>query len=655
MSPALRTGSRFGLSEPEPYSLDDTGIARAVRARVAAYTPEWRPLDGDPGAALIELFGQMGQETAECLRGLPEKARVELLRVAGIDALPATPARALVVFDVAPSASESVLVPGGFQLAARGEAGGEMVILETERSLLAAPGKLAEVASVRASTFRDLTKQNDDPTVSFFPFGLRPRIGDALLLGLDGENAPTGTISIGIGVTRPPGAPRPVSEGGLYPVPLAPPVQLSWDVRDGARWVGAELIRDETRQLSRSGVVELRLPEQFRPGRPPQSPNGPPRRWLRVRIVAGAFAAAPALDFLRTNAVAASAGRTVADEVLQPADAAGNRFRLSQRPVLASSLILEVNDGTGFRAWQEVESLFDQGADREVYTLNAAEAEVTFGDGVNGRAVPDGVRQVRARSYRVGGTGSAVIKAEAIKTLLGSVASVSGVTNPRPAAGGDPEETLRATVRRGPGLIRARGRTVLPSDYELLALRSPGARIRRVHAMPGRHPAMPTATIAGVVGLLLVPPIEEGRTGPPLPDEETLLNVARHVANTLAPAGVEIVTGAPVYHTVRVEAQVRLLEGADQGAAVTDLLETLDDYLHPLTGGDDRSGWPFGGTLRYAALLRRLVSRTNVVAVPRLSLIVDGRRVPPCEDRAIGPDDLLWPAGHLVIPAEPAR
>jgi hypothetical protein len=43
------------------------------------------------------------------------------------------------------------------------------------------------------------------------------------------------------------------------------------------------------------------------------------------------------------------------------------------------------------------------------------------------------------------------------------------------------------------------------------------------------------------------------------------------------------------------------------------------------------------------------------VAVPRLSLIVDGRRVPPCEDRAIGPDDLLWPAGHLVIPAEPAR
>jgi len=654
VSPALGPGSRFGLPEPETYPLDEPGLARAVRARVTAFTPEWHPLDDDPGVALIALFGQMGQETAECLRGLPEKMRVELLRVAGIDALPATPSRAMVVFNVAPAA-ESVLVPERFQLGARSDAGGEMVILETERALLAAPGKVAEVGAVRASAFRDLSKANDDPAVPFLPFGLRPRVGDALLLGLDGDNAPTGTLSIGVGVTRPPGAPRPVSEGGLYPVPLAPQLQLSWDVLDGARWVAAELIRDETWQLSRSGVVELRLPELFRPGRPPQSPQGPRRRWVRVRIVAGGFAAPPMLDFVRANAVSASAGRTVADEVLQPVPGDERRFTFSQAPVLADRLVLEVNDGSGFRRWEQVESLVDQGPDREVFTLNPAGAEVTFGDGSSGRTVPEGVAQVRARSYRVGAAGGGPIKADAIKTMLASVSSVTGVTNPRPAGGGDPEETLAATVRRGPELVRARGRTVLPSDYELLALRSPGARVRRVHAMPGRHPAMPTALIPGVVGLLIVPPVEEGRAGPPLPDEETLLNVARQVSARLAPAGVEIVTGAPAYHSVRIEAQVRLLEGADQGAAVADLLKALDAWLHPLTGGDDGSGWPFGGTLRYAELLRRLVSRETVVAIPRLSLIVDGRRVPPCADRPIGAHDLLWPAGHLILPVEAPR
>jgi hypothetical protein len=109
---------------------------------------------------------------------------------------------------------------------------------------------------------------------------------------------------------------------------------------------------------------------------------------------------------------------------------------------------------------------------------------------------------------------------------------------------------------------------------------------------------------------------------------------------------------AAIYQKKRIEAQVRLREGIDQGAAVAAVLAKIDGYLHPLTGGDDGAGWPFGGRLRYESLLRRLLSLDNVLAVPRLSMIVDGRRVPPCEDRKIGEHDLLWPSRHLVIPVE---
>jgi len=153
----------------------------------------------------------------------------------------------------------------------------------------------------------------------------------------------------------------------------------------------------------------------------------------------------------------------------------------------------------------------------------------------------------------------------------------------------------------------------------------------------------------------VVPPEEEGRDGPPMPDEQTLRNVARHVAAALAPAGVEIVAGAPVYHPVRIEAQVRIDRGLDQGAVVARQLEALRAYLHPLTGGDDETGWPFGWTLRYDALLRVLMASGEIIAVPRLSMIVDGRRVAPCGDREIGEDDLLWPAGALLFPVEDGR
>jgi hypothetical protein len=78
----------------------------------------------------------------------------------------------------------------------------------------------------------------------------------------------------------------------------------------------------------------------------------------------------------------------------------------------------------------------------------------------------------------------------------------------------------------------------------------------------------------------------------------------------------------------------------------------LDRYFHPLTGGDDREGWPFGGTLRYSTVLRLLTNVKGVRAVPRLNFVVDGFRIPACTDHAIAADGLFWPEGHQVIVAE---
>jgi hypothetical protein len=86
---------------------------------------------------------------------------------------------------------------------------------------------------------------------------------------------------------------------------------------------------------------------------------------------------------------------------------------------------------------------------------------------------------------------------------------------------------------------------------------------------------------------------------------------------------------------------------------VTGVLRELDTYLHPLKGGEDGEGWPFGQILEYADLLRRLVSRVpGVRAVSRLNLIVDGLRARACTDVPIAPYDLFWPENHQVVPEE---
>jgi hypothetical protein len=82
-------------------------------------------------------------------------------------------------------------------------------------------------------------------------------------------------------------------------------------------------------------------------------------------------------------------------------------------------------------------------------------------------------------------------------------------------------------------------------------------------------------------------------------------------------------------------------------------LDALNEYLHPLKGGEDGGGWPFGGMLRYAALLRVVTKVEGVSAAPRLNLIVDEVRISASVDHPISANSLVWPAGHQVFVLDP--
>src|SRR5205823_5166068 len=154
-----------------------------------------------------------------------------------------------------------------------------------------------------------------------------------------------------------------------------------------------------------------------------------------------------------------------------------------------------------------------------------------------------------------------------------------GVTNPWPASGGTDAETQLQAKKRGPREIRSRGRAVAVADYEILALRTPGAQISRAHAVSGFHPSFPGTPIPGVVCVFVVPP-EKGAT-PPVPDDGTLASVSRYLSSQLAPAGVEIVAAVPVYHRVRVETSVVINPTVNRGDAVRNVARLISYFLDP--------------------------------------------------------------------------
>ena len=131
--------------------------------------------------ALVRLFSEQMEPALSRLNRLPEKTFVEFLNIAGVQLMPATPAKTLLEFSVADGAPQSVLVSRGFQVGAQPAVGsGDLVIFETERDLYAAPANIEEAYSQQRGLFLEVDVEGKDENARFLPFGKRGGPGRAL-------------------------------------------------------------------------------------------------------------------------------------------------------------------------------------------------------------------------------------------------------------------------------------------------------------------------------------------------------------------------------------------------------------------------------------------------------------------------------------------
>jgi predicted phage baseplate assembly protein len=677
--PVIVDGPGLAGSQPQLLPASKEAVRAALQARISGFTPDWtNPAPDDSGVALVRLFGIQMEPLLGRVDRLPEKALVEYMRIAGVTPLPATAAQALLTFTVAPAAGGSVVVPAGFQAGASpaaapaGPAGaggnapappfGGQVIFETERAVTATPATISALAVAVAGVVSAV----DPALAGFTAFGSAPAPGNALWIGLalpQGVDSPAPSLSLALVPAATAGTPPPpVSAGGVPPPAAVPAPLVSWAILDGSAMVPATLLRDETGGLSSGGILELGVPTQWRPGYPPGSAGLPELLWLRALLEYGQYPSPPVFSAVLLNAARAPASRTIYDEplVMLPDSPGGQtQAQLSQAPVVPGSIQLDVDadpggdvfgtePGTTTR-WEEVDSLGGYGPDAQVFTVDYATGVVTFGDGVHGAQVPIGFRNVLATQYQTGGGSAGAVAANAVNAPLTSVGFVTAVSNPYPASGGTDTEPDSRAIMRGAQELRTGGRAVTPADYGVLAVNAPGALVARAQGVAGLHPDYPGTPIPGVVGVLCVAP-DTGSGLPPVPGEDDLQAVTVFLTTQAAPAGVLVAAAAVGFHLVKVEAWVVLDPGQDQADLLGAAGAALDGYLHPLTGGDAGTGWPFGGPLQHVALVRRLLLVAGVLAVPQLAVVLDGVRYSPCTDVPIPANSLVWPDGHQLLP-----
>jgi predicted phage baseplate assembly protein len=288
--------------------------------------------------------------------------------------------------------------------------------------------------------------------------------------------------------------------------------------------------------------------------------------------------------------------------------------------------------------------LFSRANDRD-FALERSRGRIVVGDGERGELPPPGRDNIRMVRYRTGGGLHGNVPAGALRQALSGVPA-KGVTNPRAAEGGADGEAPEAVRDRGPLLIRHRRRACSADDYEALAREaSPGVAVARALSTtaPNGRPA------PGWVRLIIVPQSHDPR---PQPSFELRRRV-REFIRTRGPAslgGLAVV--GPEYRPIGIEAVVVPRDVSAGGPVRERALQLLGRFLHPLTGGPDGAGWPFGRDVYLSDVAACLERVPGVDHVLTLNLLLDDTpqgavvQVPPDRIVVAGPLEVRLASGE---------
>ena len=242
---------------------------------------------------------------------------------------------------------------------------------------------------------------------------------------------------------------------------------------------------DATANLTANGKFEYTLPQNVSQNWVKRVINGVEGFWLRLRVVKTTAAPTnPNMDTIYIDTgkqylmVVAVQGQTVADNPLGSSNGGPDQeLTLGFRPLIEGTLILEVDEGSGFQAWSQKENFLNSSSASKDYTLEISGddiAKVKFGDGIRGKIPAAGVDNIRA-IYRVGADQDGNVGARTITVNKSGISFVNQLLNPRGAQGwatkegATPEDLARLKIE-GPATLRTRNRAITTDDFEFLAV-----------------------------------------------------------------------------------------------------------------------------------------------------------------------------------------
>jgi predicted phage baseplate assembly protein len=645
------------MALPVP-NLDDRRFQDLVddaKRLVQQRCPEWTDHNvSDPGVTLIELFAWMTDQVVYRLNRVPDRNYVKYLELIGVSLFPPTAARTQVTFWMTSPQADIVRIPAGTQVATLRTETEEAIAFATTEDLPIVPSELREIGSmVDRKAYRDHWAALEKGS-GLYCFKEVPAPDDALYIGLS-EAVPSNAVRLrfkadieGVGVD-----------------PNNPP--LAWEAWNGEDWEACELDSDTTGGLNRDGDVIIHVPRSHTASLINKRRAG----WIRGRVTELApgqppYSASPNIRGLTAitiggTAEAVNADRVTNEDVGVSEGVPGGRFPLKRGPLVPSDepLVLEVSGDEGWEEWTEVADFAASGRDDRHFSVDLSTGELRLGPAVRqpdgtirqyGAVAPKNAR-LRLREYRTGGGRRGNVAARSLSVLKSSIPFVARVENRRPARGGVDGEDIENAKLRGPIRLRTRSRAVTTEDFEHIAreVAPEVARVRAVAAGDGAE--------AGAVRVLVVPSAagEDGarlRFDQLVPADDTLQKITDRLEESRV-IGTRVIVEPPVYRGITVVARLRARPRANPTRLQEAALDALYAHFHPITGGPDGTGWPFGRPINVGEVYSVLqgLRGTEIVEDARLfgADPVTGERGQQTQRLELEPHALVFSYEHQIL------
>lgn len=643
------------MALPAP-NLDDRRFQDLVddaKRMVQQRCPEWTDHNvHDPGVTLIEVFASMTDQLLYRMNRIPERNHLRFLDLLGVRLYPPTAAQTGVTFWLSAPQPDSITVSRGTRVTTPRTEGGDVVAFATTEDLVIPPVSLERVRSqISSEGSRDHARSLEQGE-EFRCFDEVPKVGDVLMIGLSAA-APSCALVVRIDCRI----------EGVGVDPDDPP--LRWEAWTGDGWSDCDVDHDETGGMNRGGDIVLHLP----PGHQVSVVDGQRAGWVRARILEPeadqpGYSDSPMISRIEAHTIGGTVravnAAEVVDEVLGFSELVpGQRFALAHRPVLPADgpVLVEVNEGDGWTPWTEVEDFAASGPDDPHFVLDPTAGEVCLGPGVRdadgtlvqyGR-VPLAGSPLRIRRYRTGGGAGGNVGAGLLVQLAEPIPYVSRVENRLAATGGRDAETVENAKLRGPLQLRTRNRAVTLEDYTHIA-KEAALDAARVHTA-----AAGAGADAGGVRVLVVPDVvdTDGRLAfeQLVPSDDMLGRIASRL-DECRTIGARVAVEPPTYQGITVVVRVKARSTAAPAPLQRACLQALFEYFHPVRGGPDGGGWPFGRPVHVGevyAVLQRLEG-VELIEDARLFAAdpITGERGEAVQRLELDPHALVFSYDHQV-------